>query len=239
MSLSQRINARCVEHARSLEQLAAASIEIESVVEKFDSLREHLRRLYSCSPSAFDPFLIKMIKACTAVGVKKVKLNDKISSDDKLFVVGHFYLAKTGVFQVVALDPYPKITPNLYPKCKTPYFNNWMWEEHLRLLKEIDSSQKRINRFARTYVLPNISAADEIDQIKSQYDAEVREAHRRFVENLGIPYSGTSTSSRTRRITHCYNCKNNLDNGIDTECNACLWIVCSCGACGCGHSGTA
>lgn len=239
MSLNQRVHARCVAHARSLEQLATASIEIDGATAKFDSLQEHLRHLYSCRPAAFDSFLIKLIKGCTAVGVKTVQLSNSISPDDKSFVVGHFYLAKAGAFQVVTLDPYPKIVPDIYPKCKTPYFKNWMWEEHLRLLKESYGRQKTIDKFAKSYLPPTISAADEIDQIKLQYDAEIREAHRHFVENLGIPYSGTSTSSRARRITHCYSCKNNLDNAIDTECNACHWIVCSCGACGCGYSDAA
>jgi hypothetical protein len=239
MSLDQRVHARCVAHTRALEQLATASIEIDGVAEKFDSLREHLRRMYQCRPTAFDPSLIELIKECTAVGAKSIPLNSSISPDDKSFVVGHFYLAKAGMFQVVALDPYPRIVPDVYPTCNTPYFKQWMWEEHLRLVEESYGRQKAVDAFAKSYVLPTIPAADEIAQVKLQYDTEIREAHRRFVENLGIPYSGTSTSSRTRRITHCYSCKSHLDNAIDTECNTCQWIVCSCGACGCGYSGAA
>jgi hypothetical protein len=239
MSFDQRIHARCAAHARALEQLATASIEIDGVAAKFDLLREHLRRLYSCHPAAFSSSLIELIKGCTAAGAKTFQLNNCISTDDKSFVVGHFYLAKAGIFQEVAVDPYPKIAPDVYPKCKTPYFKKWMWEEHLRLIQETYEKQKKVDEFAKSYVPPTIFAADEIDQIKFQYDTDIREAHRLFVENLGIPYSGTSISSRTRRITHCYSCKNHLDNAIDTECNTCHWIVCGCGACGCGYSDAA
>lgn len=63
------------------------------------------------------------------------------------------------------------------------------------------------------------------------------ECHRMFLEFLRIPYQGVvlTKSNSIRRITHCYSCKQPLDNAIDIECNACHWILCICGACGCGY----
>lgn len=74
-------------------------------------------------------------------------------------------------------------------------------------------------------------------QIERKRD-EAKKRHQSFVESLGRTYQGTSAISiiRKHRITHCYSCKSNLDNTIDFECNSCGWIVCSCGACGCGYS---
>ncbi len=63
--------------------------------------------------------------------------------------------------------------------------------------------------------------------------------HRDFIKYLGKPYNGIRfpQKQRSRRTTHCYNCKSQLDNAVDVECIACGWIVCWCGACGCGfHS---
>lgn len=40
-----------------------------------------------------------------------------------------------------------------------------------------------------------------------------------------------------RRITHCYSCQRHLDSNADWECSACGWMLCSCGACGCGYRG--
>jgi hypothetical protein len=62
--------------------------------------------------------------------------------------------------------------------------------------------------------------------------------HRLFLDRLGIPYQGISEASpkKGRRVTHCYSCKNLLDNAINSECSVCGWIICGCGACGCGYS---
>ena len=61
--------------------------------------------------------------------------------------------------------------------------------------------------------------------------------HQRFLESRGIPYQGISEASQRKdhRITHCYSCHHPLDNAIDAECVVCRWIICTCGACGCGY----
>lgn len=38
------------------------------------------------------------------------------------------------------------------------------------------------------------------------------------------------------RVTHCWACKEPLDSRQDIEHIACGWLVCSCGACGCGRN---
>ena len=38
-----------------------------------------------------------------------------------------------------------------------------------------------------------------------------------------------------KRQPHCYECSEKLDNEYDLECSRCGWIICHCGACGCGH----
>ena len=40
-----------------------------------------------------------------------------------------------------------------------------------------------------------------------------------------------------KETKQCYSCKEELDNSVDLECSNCGWIVCICGACGCGYSG--
>lgn len=64
-------------------------------------------------------------------------------------------------------------------------------------------------------------------------------AHLAFLERIGKPYFGYADSSvkKFNRVTHCYNCQRHLDNSIDIECKACGWIICPCGACGCGWTG--
>ena len=62
--------------------------------------------------------------------------------------------------------------------------------------------------------------------------------HQLFLDRLGIPYQGISEANpmKGRRVTHCYSCKQPLDNLINSECSVCKWIICGCGACGCGYS---
>ena len=66
---------------------------------------------------------------------------------------------------------------------------------------------------------------------------EVKVRHQEFLNSLGVNYLGIISIDTTgkHRATHCYNCKENLDNNINIECNACHWIICECGACGCGY----
>ena len=64
------------------------------------------------------------------------------------------------------------------------------------------------------------------------------ENHQNFLKNRGLQYHGVAAKNLNKfhRVTHCYNCKDSLDNEIDSECTACRWIICECGACGCGYS---
>jgi hypothetical protein len=60
-------------------------------------------------------------------------------------------------------------------------------------------------------------------------------AHQTFLRQRGLANQGTRLGLGRGRITHCYNCKRHLDNSIDVECAGCGWIICECGACGCGY----
>src|SRR5882724_2063750 len=61
--------------------------------------------------------------------------------------------------------------------------------------------------------------------------------HKEFLAERNLPYTGIRIRSveKARRETKCYNCGLSLDSTIDAECTACGWILCFCGACGCGH----
>jgi hypothetical protein len=66
---------------------------------------------------------------------------------------------------------------------------------------------------------------------------EAAQNHRRRLERLGLAYSGARKSTgKVLRVTHCWDCKKHLDNSIELECNSCGWILCECGACGCGYA---
>ena len=66
---------------------------------------------------------------------------------------------------------------------------------------------------------------------------DLAERHMRKVIDAGQHYRGLQrpTLRVRRRVTHCYACKARLDNSTDVECVSCGWILCPCGACGCGY----
>lgn len=71
-------------------------------------------------------------------------------------------------------------------------------------------------------------------QARAQDFADLMEIHRRELERKGWEYRG-ATLEITHRHTHCWQCRTSLDSGIELSCIACGWIICWCGACGCGY----
>lgn len=66
--------------------------------------------------------------------------------------------------------------------------------------------------------------------------ASAIERHREFISQSGVEYVGTTNVGLpNHRVTHCWRCKSHLDNEINVSCAACRWILCACGACGCGR----
>lgn len=68
---------------------------------------------------------------------------------------------------------------------------------------------------------------------------DLEERHRAKIAETDKQYLGVRLAQRghRKRVTHCYSCRSALDNSINLECKACGWILCSCGACGCGYAG--
>lgn len=64
----------------------------------------------------------------------------------------------------------------------------------------------------------------------------IEERHALFLRKMGRTNHGVqaANSTKVKRVTHCYSCRNQLDSQVDIECSACQWILCTCGACGCG-----
>lgn len=81
--------------------------------------------------------------------------------------------------------------------------------------------------------------AARLETIKA-YKAHIIEKHRSNITSLGVEYRGVQVSKkrRKRRTANCYACQSPLDNYFDLECVKCGWIVCDCGACGCGWKGS-
>lgn len=108
-------------------------------------------------------------------------------------------------------------------------------EEVQRLRRE---EERRLQEQAR---LARLREQEEIERQIAERSRILRETlparHRARIEELGLEYRGirSATKARNRRVTHCWSCKDGLDNAVDVECALCGWILCTCGACGCGY----
>ena len=73
-----------------------------------------------------------------------------------------------------------------------------------------------------------------INQKKNEIQFEfLKTIHNNYLEKKGLSHrSIVKRTLNSRRISHCWECKNTVDNKFDYECESCRWIVCaSCGAC--------
>ena len=118
-----------------------------------------------------------------------------------------------------------------YRQWKDAYGTAWLQEEkryyEARRARELaQEADRRAKKLAQ-------------DEARQQARLTLEERHRSRLEKLGKAYLGVRPAIRRHlhRITHCYACKRGLDNSVDIECVACDWILCTCGACGCGYSG--
>lgn len=73
----------------------------------------------------------------------------------------------------------------------------------------------------------------ELPRILSEEEL-LTQRHAELLASQGIPNKGLRPHTGFRRVTHCYRCRRSLTTDFDLACNGCGWLVCICGACGCG-----
>lgn len=237
MTLDEFIQKKVAAHVSDLGRLAAAPIN-EYVERKKTILLVHLRDLFRLRRSSFSPELIESLKHYASDNVVRVEakaLPEGVEDEIEAFEIGKKYLSEHGIFEVRKNSPYPVIDPPLYPKCQTPYFASYMLEEHNRLVATVVGEYRAAEKFAEQFNPPEISAAAEIENLTASYHSMVEKNHKNFLRDHGKPDLGTRSTSNKFRVTHCYSCKNELDSELYMECRSCGWIICSCGACGCGY----
>lgn len=73
---------------------------------------------------------------------------------------------------------------------------------------------------------------------KALEERNLQAARGRFFAKLGRDDPGLRpATNRVHRSPHCYSCRHPLDSSANFECIECRWLVCVCGACGCGYFG--
>lgn len=107
------------------------------------------------------------------------------------------------------------------------------------ILKSETSAEITDNDFVQVVTAYNTLKTSLGKPLKAPgYDdnASIENKHKQFLLERGLPDNGIrpAIEKRSHRVTHCWSCKEHLDNSVDVECATCAWIICGCGACGCG-----
>jgi hypothetical protein len=64
---------------------------------------------------------------------------------------------------------------------------------------------------------------------------KLRRATAKGLKVLALSTKVCARELRNCGGAHCYSCKSLLTNATELECASCGWILCKCGACGCGY----
>jgi len=171
-------------------------------------------------------------------------LINKLTIDDENLWFG-FYSIKSNW---VILDRELSVNQNsktllLFTKCDdwTSYEENFTnWEEpnyiyFLKFIQNLESEKKEkilrdLNDKKEEY-LKSIRQQKKLEEIEKKRD-KIKSIHNEYLKNKRLPSASVIRTNKNRRITFCWNCRTDLDNEIDFECERCKWIVCSiCGAC--------
>ena len=70
------------------------------------------------------------------------------------------------------------------------------------------------------------------DVIKRNHSRKLVE---KGIKNSAEIYTSGKKRGQVNRVTHCYSCGHGLSSFEDFSCSTCNWLLCACGACGCGY----
>ena len=112
--------------------------------------------------------------------------------------------------------------------------------------KAISKYKEEKSQRAQSFILdwqkdaPNRARNREAQNLRNQKAIEFKREktitlHKTRLNNLHLPYRGTKKSTTQSRTANCWACWSALNNYCDDECCVCGWIICQCGACGCGR----
>lgn len=110
---------------------------------------------------------------------------------------------------------------------------------HIRRLFEApsDSVGCRVKVDFSPKAMRQIASAENLEILQ---DVSLEDRHKANLAFFGREWKGvrkvdTTAAGHRHRVAQCWFCKGTLNNAVDLECVACGWILCQCGACGCGY----
>lgn len=111
--------------------------------------------------------------------------------------------------------------------------------DHIRVVTDAETRSRAESEYARRAELRAAHRAEQAAERASRLQEQrqgVLDAHRRYLEALGLAYEGereTGGDHRPGRRTKCHRCGIALDDFVGMVCTLCEGVLCSCGACAC------
>lgn len=105
------------------------------------------------------------------------------------------------------------------------------WYDAKTHIRVTDVDARRLDSLLR-------QSPDLLESLAIKARGQLEERHAGHLQRHGIADHGRGPSTRSvQRAAHCWECRQSLDSRVDLECYGCHWILCQCGACGCGYHG--
>ena len=212
-------------YLRSIQ--VARNSQIQAAAEAW--LLDFLRHLWRTQRSAFTSELESKLRTKT-LPEKRVPVLE----------IGSAPKSGTYIFSKNALIRFDLSDSRLY----------WVGPNGGRFPYTIDELERDLNYHSQALaqldgVLDSIDPSQAVETASAELIEEItsfahREIEKRFHlrrEALGLERANLLQSTRRQhRVTHCYACMERLESGFFLECGSCGWLVCTCGACGCGYA---
>jgi hypothetical protein len=114
-------------------------------------------------------------------------------------------------------------------------FNEWKNSEHGKLwrksqLEKLESARRASDNLREI----EKNARAKIEDDRRGRRTRMLERHREMIAKNKGEYLGV-VDAQPDRMARCYLCSGRLEGRENPECLACGWMICRCGACGCGY----
>jgi hypothetical protein len=198
--------------------------------EKEEKAFELLRCLYRISPESFALTSIDCLKQLNSQSIERFEPFDPSTlpmDGDSIFLKK----AVLRIWRTSSAFGFVGVNGSRYEYLPGEFEKDL--ETHKSILEEIRNILEPLDVSASSSELAD-SLISELQQAKS---AKLRDNFLRTRRELGLLGAELALSNtHEHRVTHCYSCKMHLESDLFMECSACRWIVCICGACGCGYN---
>lgn len=215
------------------------SVQYSGIAENQEAIEswilDLLREIYRTNPKAFTKDIIEGLMSLS----KRTKERQQILPIGCPLKEGLRYISEYGIQSIGREGRHP-FTVGSGGTTTITDISRYL-EQHVTLLSPIVAVYKEVS----TEIIPSEAAhlfLNEVNKHQERVDIErvqkVRESFSSLRKEKNLPEAELREANHKRhRVTHCYSCRCGLETGLYLECSVCNWLVCECGACGCGYSG--